>query len=442
MTFHLYDNVYYIAFRGTDNTMVGWRESFMMSYKKTDSQRYAAEYLDEHLQTDCQYIVGGHSKGGSLALYGCCHLPDTKLMRIKHIYNNDGPGLCPSVCDVSLVEKVLDRTTVILPQYCIFGKIFSHDYKDVKIVFGSYNGIMQHDIVCWEVDHGEPAYADDFDPASVWINSVAEKWLNDVEPDEREKFVKSVFDTFDKDGNATYPEALSNGIDGVEDLLKNMVEDDTLKTAVKIPEKAIFGDFFSRLRKGKLAKFINANELVEGILFVVFGVLMMIIPKQALQIILLFLLGGIVLFQFVYTIKMMYKSKWNFEKERARVYIFVALATGFALIVVKEQASFIVSSGIAGGWLLIIAYKSFLSAKKSTVHDFLFYKNAVKAILYACCGIFIMFAPIEMLRWVVLVLGGLMTIDGICTIVFSFIQANEKYSEKYSNMKEKVKIKK
>ena len=441
MTFHLYDNMYYIAFRGTDNSMVGWREDFMISYKKTDGQRYAAEYLDEHLTVDCQYIVGGHSKGGNLALYGCCHLPERKLIRVKHIYNNDGPGLCPEVSDISLINKVIDRTTLILPQYCVFGKIFSHDYKDVKIVTSSYNGIMQHGIISWGVDHGELDTVEDCAPESAWINVVADQWLKDVNPQEREKLVNSVFDTFDKDGNATYTDALANGIDGIEDLLKNMVEADTLKTAAKFPEKAIFGDFFSRLRQGKLAKFINANELVEGILFVVFGVLMLIIPKQALQLIILLLLCGVLMFQLVYTIKCLYKSKWNFELERGRVYIFVALATGFALIVVKEQASFVVGSGIAGAWLLIIAYRSFLSAKGSVKHDFQFYKNAVKAILYACCGVFVMFAPIEMLRWIVLSLGGLMTVDGICTIVYSFIQANDRYSAKYSHMKEKVRIK-
>lgn len=442
MTFKLTENSYYIAFRGTDNSVVGWREDFMISYRSTPSQTLAVKYLDEHIEDGCEYIVGGHSKGGNLALYGCCHISDEKLSRVTHIFNNDGPGLCPEVSDVSLVDRVRARTTVILPRYCIFGKIFAHDIPDTRIVTSSYQGINQHDILSWGVRSGRLDTAPDFESDSLWINDAADRLLSDMEPDERERLVETIFDTFEEGGAETRDQMMQNGIDDAENLLKNMAENDSLRTAAKIPGRALFGDFFKRLRTGKLSKLINANQLVEGILLCVTGLLMLIFPTRSFDLIIIILLGGVVAFQLYYTLRKLYESRWNFTRERTRVYIFLVMATLFAIILVKKQAIFVVGSGIAGGWLLVVAYRCFLAVKNASAHDFLYYKNIVKAILYLAAGVFIMLASVEMLKWFALTFGAVMVIDGICTIVYSFIRANERYSEKYSNLKEKVTHKK
>lgn len=442
MTFHLHDNVYYIAFRGTDNSLVGWKEDFIMSYRITEGQTLAVAYLERVIGDDKDYIVGGHSKGGNLALYGACHISEEKLKRIKHIYNNDGPGLCPEVSDVTLAEKVRDRMTVILPQYCIFGKIFAHDIPDTKIVTSSYEGINQHDIFSWCVDHGGLDLAEDFDPGSVWLNGIADKWLDDVEPSEREALVNSVFRVAEDRGAETYTEAMKLDVDGVEDLLKNVVESDSLKAVAKIPEKALFGEFVERLKTGKLSKFINANQLIEGIVFTVVGILMAIFSDKAFHIIITILLGALVAFQFVYTMKKLHDSRWNFAYERTRVYIFVVIATIFGIILVKKEAMFVIGSGLAGGWLLVVAYRSFLAFRQSKKRDFAYWKNVVKSIVYTCSGFFIILAPSELTQWFMLAIGILMAIDGISAIIYSFIEANDKYSAKYNNIKEKVKISK
>ena len=442
MTFHLYDNVYYISFRGTDNSLVGWREDFIISYKLTAGQQLAVKYLEDVMQEGKEYIVGGHSKGGHLALYGCSHVSDEKCALIKHIYNNDGPGLCPEVSDVSRIELIRDRVTVIVPQYCVFGKIFDHHFEDMKIVASSYEGIDQHDIISWEVRHGKPDIVSEYDVNSLWINDLAEDWLQDVDPAERESLVNSIFDAMEARGVETYTEAFNTGVEGVEDLLKKIIETDNLETVAKIPEKALFGEWPKRLRTGKLAKFINANQLIEGIVFVVVGLLMIIIPQWAFHIIITVLIGGVLVIQLVYTAKRLHKSRWNFERERTRFYILAIIATIFSVVLVKQQAMAVFGSGIAGGWLLVTAYKSFLAVKKSKHRDFLFWKNLVKTILYACCGVLIVFVPSELLIWMVLVLGFLMVIDGTCTIIYSIIQANERYSEVYDKVKKKVSIKK
>ena len=442
LTFHLYDDVYFVSFRGTDNSLVGWKEDFVMSYKKTEGQIKSVEYLNDVIRDDRKYILAGHSKGGNLALYGACHISDEKLSRVIHIYNNDGPGLCPEVSDVSLIERIRDLVTAIHPRYCIFGKFFAHDFKDVKIVTSSAKGIFEHDSISWEVEYGKLHTVDQFDPNSEWINDIADKWLQDVSPEAREKLVKGVFATAEARGAETYTEAIQLDVDGVEDLIVNVVESDSLKTVAKIPEKVLFGDMIARLRNGKLAKFIDANQLIEGIVFTVIGLLMTIFTDNAFRFIIIVLLGAVVGFQLVYTTKKLYEDHWNFVREKTRVYIFLVVATLFAVILVKNEALFIVGSGLCGGWLLVIAYRSFLAFKQSKVRDFAFWKNVIKSILYAGCGIFIILAPSDTVQWFMLVLGGLMVIDGISAIIYSFIDANEKYSRKYHNLKDKVKHKK
>ena len=442
LTFHLYDDVYFVSFRGTDNSLVGWKEDFVMSFRKTEGQIKSVEYLNDVIHSDRRYILAGHSKGGNLALYGACHISDEKLSRVIHIYNNDGPGLCPEVSDVSLIDRIRDLVTVIHPHYCIFGKIFAHSFKDVRIVTSSAKGIMEHDSITWQVEHGKLHTVDRFDPNSEWINEITEKWLQDVNPEEREKLVNGVFATAEARGAKTYTEAMKLDVDGVEDLIVNVVESDSLKTVAKIPEKVLFGDMIKRLRTGKLAKFIDANQLIEGIVFTVIGLLMTIFTDNAFRVIITVLLGAVVVFQLIYTIKKLREDHWNFVREKTRVYIFLVVLTLFAVILVKNEALFIVGSGLCGGWLLVVAYRSFLAFKQSKVRDFAFWKNFVKSILYSGCGIFIILAPSDKAQWFMLVLGGVMAIDGISAIIFSFIEANDKYSRKYHNLKDKVRHKK
>nr|WP_316625118.1 Mbeg1-like protein [uncultured Ruminococcus sp.] len=427
ITFQLYDNVYYIAFRGTDNTLVGWREDFMISYMKTDAQQRSVKYLAEHITEGNMYYVGGHSKGGNLALYGCCNLDDVRLGRVVRIYNNDGPGLCPEVSDVSLIDRISGRTTQIMPRYSVFGRLFAHDIKDTKIVTSSAENLMQHDIMTWEIKEGKLSLAKDFDPDSAWINAVADKWISDITTEEREKMTRIIFDTYDKDGDTTIEEALATGISGLDVLIKNMYRSDTLKTAAKIPEKVVFGSVFERIRKSRLAQLLKTNELREGIVFILFGVLMLSIPRNALQVIILVLLGGFAVFQLIYTFIALYKSKWNFEREKVRVYILVAAVTLFVLVLVKENAAFIVGSGVGGAWLLVVAYKSFVAAKKNEAHDFIYIIQVVKSVVYACCGIVILLAPLNVMQWVVLALGAIMVLDGIFTVVYTIIKANDRH---------------
>ena len=87
----------FVAYRGTDSTIAGWKEDFMTSFMLTSSQTMAEDYLRNALRSFDTVLVGGHSKGGNLAVYAAAVLPDDLFDRVEHIYSNDGPGFCPEV---------------------------------------------------------------------------------------------------------------------------------------------------------------------------------------------------------------------------------------------------------------------------------------------------------------------------------------------------------
>ena len=89
MLFKVRKNLHYIAFRGTDNTLTGWKEDFMTCFTLTGGQRMALTYLKSHIRPGIRYDIGGHSKGGNLAMYALSRIGDEKLRQVRHIYLQD-----------------------------------------------------------------------------------------------------------------------------------------------------------------------------------------------------------------------------------------------------------------------------------------------------------------------------------------------------------------
>ncbi len=143
MTFDLTEDLRFVAYRGTDDTMAGWKEDFMISFTQTEAQKKALAYLRDSMDGKHQIIVAGHSKGANLALYASTHIEDEYQPWIKYVYMNDGPGLCPEVCDKACVQKIADKSLRFIPEYSIFGKLFEEKDIPVKILKSTEEGVMQ-----------------------------------------------------------------------------------------------------------------------------------------------------------------------------------------------------------------------------------------------------------------------------------------------------------
>lgn len=189
----------YVAFCGTDDTIVGWKEDFQMSYKTVKSQILSAEYLNKTANKAFHtYIVGGHSKGGNLAVYGAMKANAPVQKKILRIYSNDGPGISDIAMDSKKFNQISNRMIKVLPEFSVFGMLF--DNHEPKIVIKSgMNGLYEHDAVGWQVrgtDFERGQLSDD----CMVIQEVLNEFLQTMTIKEREELVNEMYSVFVKAG--------------------------------------------------------------------------------------------------------------------------------------------------------------------------------------------------------------------------------------------------
>ena len=135
ITIKLPDNSTYIAFSGTDATLVGWHEDFNMLYlKQTPGQEKSLAYLNALGNLDTPLRLGGHSKGGNFAIYAGMYCEKSLRDQIIAIYNNDGPGFSKDVVASAAYQNLLPLITTIVPESSVVGRLFEHqeDYVVIK----------------------------------------------------------------------------------------------------------------------------------------------------------------------------------------------------------------------------------------------------------------------------------------------------------------------
>ena len=127
ITFILDDGTLFLAFRGTDETIVGWKEDFNMSFLyQTPGQIRAAQYLNDcYGMTEYPLIVGGHSKGGNFAVYASAFCKCSVQDRIVRVYSNDGPGFLPEITSQEPYRRITERVISTIPESSIVGMLLS-----------------------------------------------------------------------------------------------------------------------------------------------------------------------------------------------------------------------------------------------------------------------------------------------------------------------------
>lgn len=197
----------YVAFRGTDTTLVGWRENFVLSFAVTQAQRAAADYLARELERAAargrRVRVGGHSKGGNLAAYAAASAPVLLAAAIERVYSNDGPGMDRSVMPVSCHDVMGERYTRVIPAYSVVGRFFSDD-APATIVRSSAERSLQHDPLSWQVGPAGFVEADGPDPECLVVARSFSAWLARLDPEDRRLLTDELFDGLSAGGATTF----------------------------------------------------------------------------------------------------------------------------------------------------------------------------------------------------------------------------------------------
>lgn len=201
--FELEDGTTYVAFRGTDETLVGWKEDFNLSFMpQTEGQRLAVEYMKIHFRdTNLRLRVGGHSKGGNFAIYASAFSGREVARQISEIYACDAPGFREEVTETDEYRKVLPRTTSIIPEDSVIGVLFGTGLEPV-VIKSSATGIMQHDALTWQV-MGNRFVRTERSDDSLFVQKVVTDWLSKVDDDSRKIFVDQIFGVLQSTGAYT-----------------------------------------------------------------------------------------------------------------------------------------------------------------------------------------------------------------------------------------------
>lgn len=194
ITINLFGENCYVAFRGTDDSLAGWEEDFKACYMMpVPAQAKAAEYVRYVLDNfDGKIYIGGHSKGGNLAVYASMVEGYKDKNRILRVQNYDGPGFLQEYIESEeyiSMSKLVDNYT---PKASIVGMIMFREDENI-IVESSEKGFMQHAAISWQVLGGHFVTADCYENFSMVFSKANKNWINEISMEERELFIEITF---------------------------------------------------------------------------------------------------------------------------------------------------------------------------------------------------------------------------------------------------------
>ena len=196
-----------LAFRGTDDTLIGWKENLNMSFlQPIPAQEEAVAYLEEVAERrEGDLSLCGHSKGGNLAVYAAVKCDPRYKSRILEVYNNDGPGFHRDFVDSDEYVNMRGRIRTLVPESSVVGMLLEHE-EDYEVVESDAQGLLQHNAFSWEVLGGRFIHLDSISEESRQIDTAIKDWMQSMEPEERERFVDSFYETIAATGATTLTE--------------------------------------------------------------------------------------------------------------------------------------------------------------------------------------------------------------------------------------------
>ena len=208
VTVEVEPSVRLVVFRGTDETLIGWKEDFLMTYSPlVAAQTDAKEYLAKQASLfDGDLMISGHSKGGNLAIYAAATQEEDEQLRIVDIFCFDSPGLYRSVLETKGYQNIVPLAMRYIPQDSLVGLMLESEVPYV-IVKSNATGAMQHSAMTWEIEDGQFIKMEKLTKNSQLNDQTFEKWTESVSDEELELFWNVFFELL-----------FSVGIDTVNDL--------------------------------------------------------------------------------------------------------------------------------------------------------------------------------------------------------------------------------
>lgn len=190
------DKTICVVFRGTDDSVVGWKEDCNLALAdEIPAQKAAAEYLENagKFFKKHRIIVAGHSKGGNLALYACAKACNKVKKRILTVYNLDGPGFFQETLDSKEFRTIEKRVRSWFPYESVVGMLFRH-FDDFKVAESNGFLIFQHDLLTWKVCGKDICiHQEGLCKGSLKTYEVFNRWIVKLDSEQKKTFIEALF---------------------------------------------------------------------------------------------------------------------------------------------------------------------------------------------------------------------------------------------------------
>ena len=223
MTYRLDLDTYLIVFRGTDDSIIGWKEDFHMTYmKEIPAQKHALEYLEEFFtqHPKQKVILAGHSKGGNLAVYAASQIRPELQDNISAVYTYDAPGLQAHLTETTGYQDVIPKIHRFVPQGSVIGMMLEVPDTPIVVKSTALGGIAQHSTFSWQTEDNHFVQLEEISSESLQIKDTLKEWVDSVPDEKLELYFDLFFGTILESGISSINELSSkNAIDHVRQLV-------------------------------------------------------------------------------------------------------------------------------------------------------------------------------------------------------------------------------
>lgn len=248
MTLRLPTGDAYVSFRGTDNSLVGWKEDFDMAFEtRIPSQLAARDYLERVAPTISGGIyLGGHSKGGNLAVFALSTCSERVVSRVRRAFSHDGPGFTSETLDATRREGRAHLVSKTVPRSSLIGMLFEQQ-EDYAVVESSTAGLTQHNPFSWVVDGLDFALAEGISPGAGFLDDSLNQWIGSMTRAERAGAVNALFSVLYASGKDTLADISADWQSAVPAMFSEIAK---LEPEERLHLMHAFGRLFQALAPG------------------------------------------------------------------------------------------------------------------------------------------------------------------------------------------------
>lgn len=268
VTFQLEDGTFYVAYRGTDETIVGWKEDLNLAFSEpVPGQLMSVEYLNETAgQIKEPFFVGGHSKGGNFAVYAAMNCEEGIQDRIAAVFNHDGPGFRPEVKEKCGYDRIEGKVRRTIPHSSLVGMLLNPE-GNYRVVESKNIGLAQHDPYSWLIEKDDFQWAKQVYSRTMFMDTTLNDWILSLNQEEMHIFVDTLYDVMkasEADNLIDFTANWKRSIQGIMAAVKN-VDADALKVMNDIM-KALFEILSQHAKEEHLNRKENRRmKLDEGL---------------------------------------------------------------------------------------------------------------------------------------------------------------------------------